>query len=544
MALESNQLAIIKAGYDAVCREMAVNLRRSAISSIVREARDFSVALTDARGEVIAQAECIPIMTAGIALALKNINALFNVDELTEDDALLMNDPFTGGQHLQDIYLFTPILVDGRVVAFGASTAHHVDLGGMHAGISTQATEIYQEGLRIPLSKFSISRDFDNPNGFVRQVIAANVRVPEAVIGDLKAQFAANATATRRTKELMARYGVEHCLEAMAGLKDYAEVRMRDAIRQIPNGTYEATEYFDGSAWGLDRVPVCVQLEIVDDAINVTFEGTAQQVMGNVNCPLASTISSVQSAIRCCLEVPDIDFNEGCNRPIKVTVPYGSVLNPAPPAAVRSRLTPASRVFNAIVRSLAEAIPTNAVATGFDTTTAIAISSLDGSGVYQVALEIIGGGWGACAEHDGADALDNPISNCANAPVESLETDYDHFWIEEYSMVDGSGGAGETRGGSGIRRVYVAKNDGVKIAGYSDRHRDGGEGIFGGDPGRSGSHMIVRATGAEERLDVAYEKVLNKGDRIIVTTGGGGGFGESRNREAERSRKDVLNQVT
>ena len=440
MTVDTQDLAIIKAGMDAICREMAVNLRRSATSSIVREARDFSVALTDAKGEVVSQAECIPIMTAGISLAFAGITELVDVQTLTSDDAFIMNDPFSGGQHLQDIYLFVPIVVDGSVVGFGATTAHHVDLGGMHAGISTQATEVYQEGLRMPLSRFSISRDWENPNGFVRQVIGANVRVPDSVLGDLNAQFAANQTATRRLTELMNRRGVEKCQEAMEQLKDYSERKFRNAIEQIPDGVYAAEEYFDGSAYGVDDVPICVQIQVENGSMKVTFDGTGEQIAGNVNCPIASTVSAVQSAIRCCIPVDDIDFNEGCNRPIEIEVPFGSVLNPAPPAAVRSRLTPASRVFNAVVQALSEAVPEKAVATGFDTTTAIAVSSLV-KGNYQVVLEILGGGWGACEEHDGADGLDNPISNCANAPVEALETDFEHFWIDEYSLVENSGGA-------------------------------------------------------------------------------------------------------
>lgn len=524
----TQDLSIIKAGMDAICREMAVNLRRSAISSIVREARDFSVALTDAKGEVVSQAECIPIMTAGIALAMKDVSERFDLSTFTEDDALLMNDPFDGGQHLQDIYLFTPIIVEGRVVGFGATTAHHVDLGGMHAGISTQATEIYQEGLRIPLSRFSVSRDFESPHGFVRQVLGANVRVPDAVLGDLRAQFAANQTAVRRLTELMERHGVQESLHAMDQLKDYSERRFRAAIEQIPDGVYSKTEYFDGSAYGLDDVPVRATLEIRGSDIHVSFDGTADQIAGNINCPLASTISAVQSAIRCSLPSSDIDFNEGCNRPIHIEVPYRSVLNPAPPMAVRSRLTPASRVFNAITGALATAYPDRATGTGFDTTTAITLAALDAEGKYQVALEILGGGWGGCSEHDGADALDNPISNCANAPVEALETDYDHFWIREYALADGSQGAGKHTGGAGIRRTYVAKHDGVKVAGYSDRHRRGPQGIFGGAPGGTGSHTIVRADGTKVRLSTNYEEILNQGDQIVVVTGGGGGYGAAQ----------------
>jgi N-methylhydantoinase B len=526
MVLDATRLGMIKAGYDALVREMAVNLRRSAISSIVREARDFSVALTDRRGEVVAQAECIPIMTAGISLALRGMSEAIDLESLTPDDALLMNDPYSGGQHLQDIYLFTPIFVDDELVGFGASTAHHVDLGGSHAGLSAHATELYQEGLRLPLSRFSVSRDFDHPAGFVRQIIAANVRVPDAVIGDLRAQFAANRTATRRLAELFDRHGRAASLQSMDDLKDYSEARVRDAISRIPDGVYRATEHVDTSPWRGDVARVVATVTVAGEEMRVDFDGTDEQIVGNVNCPFASTVSAVQSAVRCMLDAPDIGFNEGCNRPLTVTAPYGSILNPRPPAAVRARLTPASRAFNAVVRALTEALPDRAVATGFDTTTAIALSSLGESGDYQVALEILGGGWGGCADHDGADALDNPISNCANAPIEALETDYSHFRIDEYSLVRGSAGDGTFRGGLGIRRVYTATIDGVRIAGYADRHRSGAAGIFGGHEGGVGAFTIERANGDVERLPAVYEAVLDAGDRVVIQTGGGGGYGD------------------
>lgn len=540
MAVDPTQLGVIKAGLDALVREMAVNLRRSAISSIVREARDFSVALTDAKGEVVAQAECIPIMTAGIALALRGLSDVVDISTLTPDDALLMNDPYNGGQHLQDIYLFTPIFTDGQLVGFGASTAHHVDLGGSHAGISAHATELFQEGLRLPLSRFSVSRDFDNPHGFVRQVIAANVRVPDAVIGDLRAQFAANTTATRRLTELMSRHGVDTCLEAMEALKDYAEARVRDAVDRIPDGVYSAVEYVETQAWAGDLAEVRVTVAVSGTTIDVDFTGTAGQVLGNINCPMASTVSAVQSAVRCMLDEPDIGFNEGCNRVLSVNAPHGSILNPRFPAAVRARLTPASRVFNGVIRALSEALPQRAVATGFDTTTAVAVSKLGESGQYEVALEILGGGWGGCADHDGADALDNPISNCANAPIEALETDYSHFQIDEYSLVPGSAGDGRHRGGLGIRRVYRATQDGVRVAGYADRHLHGPAGIFGGNDGGTGSFHVERANGTTEQLPNIYEAVLNTGDRIVIQTGGGGGYGEPRDRQAGLRDRDAL----
>lgn len=526
MTLEAAELAVIKSGLDSLVDEMSINLRRSAFSSIVRESRDFSVALLDARGEVVAQAECIPIMTAGIALAFKGVADTIDLDLLAPGDAILMNDPFLGGQHLQDIYLFTPIFSNGHVIGFGASTAHHVDLGGAHAGLSAQATEIYQEGLRLPGVLFSIERDFRSGHGSIRRLIEANVRVPDAVVGDLEAQLAAARTAEVRLGELTVQHGLATCIEAMEALKDYSERRVRQAISRLPDGVYTATESYEASAWGIENVEVKVKVTIAGDEIVVDFEGTAPQLLGNTNCPYASTVSAVQSAIRCIIDDPDIDFNEGCNRPLTVRAPYGSVLNPKAPAAVRSRLTPAARAFNGVVRSLAEVSPGAAVATGYDTSTAVAVSHLGETG-YHVVIELVGGGWGACADHDGASGLDNPISNCANAPVEALEVDNDHFVIVEYSLVDGSEGRGEHSGGLGVRRVYEATVDGVKIAGYADRHMKGASGLAGGGDAAPGSFTIQRRSGELEKLPTVYSAGLNTGDRLIVETGGGGGYGKS-----------------
>ncbi|WP_051821438.1 hydantoinase B/oxoprolinase family protein [Streptomyces sp. SCSIO 75703] len=525
MALDASRLGLIQAAFSSITREMATDLRRAAFSSIVREARDYSVALTDARGEVVDQAECIPIMTAGISFAIRGLADAVDLTTLTEDDALLMNDPFNGGQHLQDIYLFTPVFVDGRLAAFAASVAHHVDIGGGSPGLNATATEIYQEGLRLPLSRFSVSRDWGR-GGFVEELVRANVRVPDLVVGDLNAQFAANRTAAIRLREAAARFGTDDCLSAMEQLKDYAERRTRAALGRIPDGVYTSVQTLDASPWDAGTVEVRVRVTVDGDRLHLDFTGTGDQVEGNVNCPPASTVSAALSAVRCLLDEPDIPFNEGCNRPITVHAPLGSILNPRSPAAVRSRLTPASRVFDAVVDALGAQVPERSAATGFDTTTAFTVSHLDRStGDYQVVLEILGGGWGACDAHDGADALDNPVSNCANAPVEALESDYSHFRVVEYALHEDSGGTGAHRGGHGIRRTYEAVTDGVDVAGYADRHRAGAPGLDGAEAGRPGNFAITRADGSVVDLPVVFHERLGAGDRISVVTGGGGGHG-------------------
>lgn len=524
MELSAAEFSVIKSSLDASVNEMSVNLRRSAFSSIVREMRDFAVGIMDTKGEVVAQAECIPIMTAGIAIAFEAINEFGSLDDLTEDDAFIMNDPYSGGQHLQDVYLFTPIFdSSGRHVGFAGNTAHHVDLGGAHAGLTANAKELYQEGIRFPMSRFSRQKDFDSPTGFVRRMIAANVRTPDAVLGDLRAQFAANNTAATRLREAMDKFGTDRVLQVMEDLKTYSDRRTRAAIEKMPDGVYTASSTFEyGDS---ETVKVVSTVTITGSTLTVDFTGTDKQVEKPLNCPYASTISAAQSAIRCMLGDPDIDFNEGCNRALTFVLPEGSVLNPRFPAPVRSRLTPASRVFNSVVEALGKAVPDRAVATGFDTSTAVSLSNLDEKGAYQVVIELIGHGWGGCSDHAGADGLDNPISNCANAPTEALELDYDHFEIDEYSLRRDSAGEGEHRGGYGVRRVYRAARDNVQITGYSDRHIEGPAGIFGGSAGHTGAHFIERANGEVEELPLMYETILNEGDRLVVETGGGGGFG-------------------
>lgn len=524
---------------------MDVRLRRSAFSSIVREARDYSVAILDVAGEVVSQAECIPMMTAAMGRALAGVEGNVDFSTLREVDALLLNDPFAGGQHLQDVYLFQPILVAGRLVGFGGSCAHHVDLGGSSPGLSATATEIFQEGLRMPLSVFSVEKDWNSPHGFVRNMIAANVRQPEAVVGDINAQFAATRVATLRIREVCDEFGAESFLEAARRLKEYAERRMRIEIGRIPDGTYSAEQRYELSPWGGSYGTVRASVTVKDTDVFVDFTGTDSQVAGNINCPLSSTYSAVQSAVQSFLQVPDLQYNQGCSAPVHLEVPYGSILNPAPPAAVRARLTPASRAYNAVYSALSQALPERAVAMGFDTTTAVAVSALDSRGKYQTTVEVFGGGWGACEEHAGADALDNPISNCSNAPVEALEHDYSHFRVEEYSIVGGSGGGGATRGGRGTRRVYRATTDGVRVAGYSDRHTIRADGVFGGAAGAPGNFGVIRANGDRETLPIVFEVELDAGDVFVMVTGGGGGYGEdSREPEApteiDGSSTDVL----
>ena len=508
----------------AIAREMAANMRRAAYSTVVREARDFSVGILDTTGNVVAQAEMIPMQTGGISQAFQAIARDFDLQSLGRDDAFIINDPFDGGQHLNDIFLYTPILVADTTIGFAASVAHHVEIGGGMPGLNAGATEFYQEGLRLPASRFSIERDWNG--GLLEAFIGANVRVPDKVLGDLNAQFAANHTADQRLGELVDRHGTQTVFAVMADLQDYAERRIRDGIERIPDGVYRGSDRVEASPWGLDPVPIVAEVTVSGSEVRVDFNGSGNQVPGNINCPLASTISAVQGAIRGILHDKDIPFNEGCNRPIRVEVPYGSILNPRPPAAVRARMSPASRAHNAVIRALSQAVPDQVIATGFDTTVALSLSHLERrSGEYGIVIEIIGGGWGAGVDHPGGDGLDNPLSNCANSPIEALELEFDYFRVHSYRIRPATGGSGTTSGGLGIERAYEALKDGVIFSAYSDRHEAGARGLFKGQPGAPAAFKLLRKRGTEEMLPCVTSATLNRGDIIQVLSGGGGGYG-------------------
>lgn len=527
--------AVISQSLIAAAREMGAKMIRSAYSTIVREARDCSAAILDRHGNVVAQAELIPMQLGPMATTFKACAALYPVEELQEGDFYINNDPFEGGQHLPDIFVFTPIFVDGRVVGFGATTAHHLDLGGGAPGLNSLASDIYQEGFRIPPSRYNM-RDWGEKGTFQR-LVTANIRVPDQTIGDLNAQFAANNTGAERVRELCRKYGADTVEAVMAELLDYSERRVRAALRAVPNGVYYGEDAIDDD--GITDTPLAIKAKVTvkDEEIEVDFAGTCDQVQRNLNCPYASTISAALSCVKAVLTSPDIPFNEGLKRPIKVTAPYGSLLNPRPPAPVRARMEAGYRVWNAVMKALAQVVPERAIACGFDTTYVGAFSHLGPNG-YKIYLEVFGGGYGASATSDGCDGVDGPLSNCANAPIESLDMDHDFVRVLEYSLIPDSFGAGTTRGGLGFVRRYEVLKDGVEINLYADRFRIAPDGLFGGEPGMPGACEIRRGTEVI-RLKSKDRAILRKGDIVSLICGGGAGYGPPAKRRRDLIERDL-----
>ncbi|MBN8873570.1 MAG: hydantoinase B/oxoprolinase family protein [Rhodospirillales bacterium] len=533
MTLEPVDYAIISQALIAAAREMGAKLVRSAYSTVLREARDGSAALLDAHGNTVAQAELIPMQLGTIGHIFQPCARLYPVETLEEGDFFAINDPYSGGQHLQDVFLFHPIFVDARVIGFAASVAHHLDLGGGSPGLNPLAADVYAEGLIIPPMKWNMRRDWHGGN--FERLLRANVRVPHQTMGDFDAQMAANAIGAVRLQELAARYGVEKLTAVMAALQDYSEARMRAAIVQVPDGTYQGEDWVDDDGIGEDTLPVRATLTVSGDRIAIDFAGTAPQVASNLNAPFASTISAALSAVKAALTSPDIPFNAGAARPISITAPHGSLLNPRHPAPVRARMEACFRAWNATMKALSQAVPDRVVAPGFDTTTVGVLSHLDEDG-WSVYLEIYGGGYGATAQSDGCDAVDGPLSNCSNTPVEALDQDFGFFRVLEYRLRPGSGGDGTHRGGLGFLRRFEILRDGVQLALYSDRFRTRPQGLFGGDPGGTG-HCEIQRGNETIRLKSKDKVPLRKGDVVTLAVGGGAGYGDPAGRDpADRAR--------
>jgi len=532
--------AVITRALIAAADEMGVKLIRSAHSPVVREAQDCSAAILDKFGRVVAQAELIPIQLGSITHTFKACLEHHPLDTLCEGDFLINNDPYSGGQHLPDIFLFTPVFLEKELIGVTATVVHHIDLGGGAPGLNPNAGDVHEEGITFPPTKYTIEKDW--MGGPFERLVRANVRMPEATIGDLNAQFAANAVGAERLRDLCRKFSSETISVAMNEMLDYSERRIRTAISKAPDGEYYGEAHLDDDGISNMPVPIKVQLSIKGDALSIDFEGTAEQVKSNMNSPFASSVSSAIACVKSVLTDPDIPFNEGAERAINVKIPYGSILNPRPRAPVRARLLPSYRVVNAVMKALGEAVPERVIAPGFDTTSVCCLSHKSADG-YNIYLEIFGGGFGAGPNYDGCDAVDSMLSNCSNIPIESMESDYPFFRVEDYSLRSSSGGNGKFRGGMGFQKTYRILSGNVTFATYGDRFRIAPAGVLGGGSGAQAETFVERG-GQVIQLESKQQFVLHEGDRLVVRTGGGGGYGSPSERNAGLRENDQLNGIS
>jgi N-methylhydantoinase B len=528
--------AVIGQALMSTAREMGAKLYRSAFSPIVRDGKDASTGIMDASGAAVAQSdELIPVLVGSLSITLRHCMAACPPERLEEGDFYITNHPYRGAHHLQDILIFMPIFVEGRIIGYAAAVAHHLDIGGGAPGLNSSATDLYGEGLIIPPARWHHRRDWQEGN--LRGMIAANIRVPEQTIGDIESQFAACFTGIARVRELCARHGTATVEAAMAGQIAYVERRLRAAIRELPDGTYVGEDFVDDDGISAEPLLIRATVTIAGDQLAVDFTGTAPQVRTHLNAPYASVVSGTLAALKSFLSGEDVPFNEGAARAVTITVPEGTLLNPRFPAPVRARMEATYRAYDAVLKALGSSTPERAVATGFDSTTSFCLTQLK-EGRYRVFIELRDGGYGASSENDGCDAVAGPLSNCTNVPVEAADADYPFFRIEEYRLLPGTGGQGRHRGGNGSMRRYRILEEGVRLAIYCDRFRVAAEGQAGGEAGALAGCRVLR--GAEAiAVRSKDDLVLRAGDVIEMWTGGGGGHGPKAERSAALREADA-----
>ncbi|HEY0294473.1 MAG TPA: hydantoinase B/oxoprolinase family protein [Bordetella sp.] len=536
-SLDPIQLSILNQALRSITEEMGANLVRSSFSTVIREARDCSTAILTPDGEVVAQSALIPMQTVALSEAFHGASQRVDLGRLTDGHAMLMNDPYAGGQHLNDLILFQPVLFDGALLGYVGSTAHHIDIGGADAGINVRATHLLQEGIVISPMIFNIRNDWEHGN--LESLICANVRLPDILRGDLNAQFAANHIGIERLSALARREGPDTVRQAMDAILDHGETRMRQALARIPDGVYHGSARMDRDVFDPIPIEVKVKVTVSGSDIELDYAGTHAQVASMFNCPPASSRAAALSAIRCLVSDQKLPSNDGCNRPIVSRFPEGSILNPHWPAPVRARAIVAYRAFDAILVALAGAMPEQATAPGFNTTTAVYISQQRQDGSTRIYGDIFGGGLGAGQGYDGADAVDAIMSNCRCTPIEVIEHAHDHLRVASFAIEPDSGGAGQWRGGLGFQRTFDILEDGADVSIYSDRFRFAAQGLHGGTPGGLGALEVLR-DGEKIRLDAMSTFPLKRGDRLTIRVGGGGGWGDPARRASEAIQTDLV----
>lgn len=531
-------LEVLKSGFDTVADNMALNLMRTAYSGIIRDSMDFSTALLDHRGQTLAQGLTTPMHLGSFYDAMRGLIAHFD-DDIDPQDVFIFNDPYVAnGQHLPDIYIVKPIFFESMLSGWACALAHHSDVGGIVAGSNALgASEIYQEGLRIPFLKFI---DAGKPVRGVWDLIATNVRLPDKVMGDLQSQLAACHTGATELCELFERYGRETVMAYFDHLHDYAERLARAEFRELPDGTYHFTDHIDGL--GDDPQPVIFQLAltIMGDHVSADFAGSSAQVSGGINAPFPFTKASVYAALRSIMP-EDVPNCHGYTRAISVSAPSGSVLNPVMPAACGARGITGYRTIDCMFGALAQAVPNRVAADNSGGSTLPTISGWH-DGEPFVFCETFMGNFGATSAHDGQEGVAHIGANQSNVPIEMIEAEYP-LRIERYGMMPDTGGAGKYRGGLSLVRDYRVLVDGAELNVRSDKRDYPPHGLAGGGTGAP-SWSVLRDGEVEHVLPVLLTSpvAFRKGAVFHHCMAGGGGYGEPLERDPQAVLWDVIEQ--
>ena len=531
-------LEILHNALRSVVDESFIALMKSAYSTNIKERHDHSTALMDRSGRLVVQAEnSLPIHLSSMMGMMAVVVKQYPPGALEEGDILVGNDPYAaGGTHLPDVGLVMPIFVAGRHIGYVANIAHHADMGGMAPGsMAGGMTEIYQEGLRIPVIHLFRRGELQKD---VFSLLLLNQRVPDERRGDYFAQVAACRLGERRMHELAANHEPALLEAAFDEIIERTEARLRAGFDAIPPGVYSFEDVMDDDGLDARDLPIKCRIEVSKGRMVLDFTGTAKQVPGNINCTLNATQAAVSYTLKALLD-PDVPNNQGVLNAYEIVAEPGTIVNGVFPASTAARAHVCQRIVDVIIGALAPAIPKLAVgAANGANTTAVFTGTDPRTGRAYVYLETLGGGFGGRATKDGKDGVQVHITNTSNLPVEAIEFEYP-LVVESYSLVEDSGGAGRYRGGLGLRRVIRPLGHVAIFSGHGERFRHVPWGIFGGEAGTRGRFVLRKGDGSSEELNPKPLSVaFGPEDRIVIETPGAGGYGPPGERDPELIERD------
>lgn len=528
---------VIRGGLEYIAEEMGIILRNAAYSTNIKERMDHSCALFDHKGRMIAQAEHIPVHLGAMPIAVKSIEKKF-AGEIYPGDSFILNDPYLGGTHLPDITIITPIFFKDVLVGYSVSRAHHDDIGGMTPGsMPGNATEIFQEGLRIPpvklVSKGEVSKDILN-------LIMINSRTPKIRKGDLMAQLSSNWTGEKRLQELITQKGMETYKLAVDDILNYSEKRFLAILRGFPESEAVGKDYMDGDGIEDNLVELVVNVKMTKKHVTFDFTGTSEQVKGAINCPYAVTLSGSYYVLRAITD-PTIPANEGLYRHLSVIVPEGTILNARSPAAVvGGNVETSQRIVDTLLKAFSKILPDRIPAASQGTMNNLIMGGIDHSGRPFTFYETIGGGVGGRPTKDGIDGIHSHMTNTMNTPIEEIEVRYP-LVVEKYALREDSCGNGRFRGGLGIIRQFRTKVP-VVVSLLGERQKIAPWGLAGGEDGKKGVYYVKKTDGKKIILPGKTTTTLNAGESIVIETPGGGAWGERKKRTEKSIKQDKNNE--
>lgn len=528
-----------------VANEMSEALRRTSHSSIIWDIYDYACALFSPKAEMLAQADTIPAQLGTMSSALLAMYEKYPLSTWQPGDVFVCNDPYKGCTHTPDITVFSPVFNGDEIIAVTSSIAHHVDIGGrVPLTTSVENAEVFGEGLIFPQVRIVEAGVY---NQDVLDFISSNVRNPRACIGDLRAQIASCRTGEKRTREIAERLGNQVFKELAAGVLDYGERYMRQVLSGIPEGVYTAEIFNEDAVTSDELIRLTASVEIAGENIAIDFTGTSEQRPCALNVPWSSTVSMTTYALKC-LFAPEMPTNEGFNRPISLTAPVGTIINPRRPAAVGSRHSLQQAVADVVLKALAPVVPERSAAAA-----QISFPVFRAAGVDTRCSEpgpdekrfmimcIMGGGMGGSSVADGLDAVDTHGGNCALLSAEVMET-LSPVRVKQSRLIPGSGGAGKYRGGLGIERDFEILSEEALVASSLQQASEATApwGILGGEPGKPAGMVLNPETADAKDLPSRFRHtMLKKGDVVRVKSAGGGGYGEPTERPDAETARDA-----